>query len=72
MLYFIELVMSVWMSVLTKLMNHSSGMRTRLTNCSVGNIVMLWLSLSLSGVWSGHLDSASAAASLDPGTCWIL
>ena len=68
-LYFLELVISVWRSLLTRLMNCSSGIRMRLTKCSVGSMVMSQLSLSLFGEWSGHLDSASAAASLDPGTC---
>ena len=68
-LNFVELVISVWRSLLTKLMNCSSGMRMRLTNCLVGSMVMSQLSSSLFGVWSGCLDSASVAASLDPGTC---
>ena len=68
-LYLVELVISVWRSLSTKLMNCSSGMRTRLMNHSVGSMVMLWLSSSLFDVWSGHLDGALAVASLDPGTC---
>ena len=67
--YFVELVISVWRSLLTRLMNRSSGIRTRLMKHSVGNMVMSWLSLSLFSVWSGCLDNALAAASFDPGTC---
>ena len=66
---FVDLVISVWRSLLTRLMNCSSGIRTRLTKHLFGSMVMSQLSLSLFSVWSGRLDSVLVVASLDPGTC---
>jgi len=47
----------------------ASSMFTRLMNSSSGNRTRSSLSVSSSGTWSGLLDNASDWTILDPGTC---